>query len=95
MLRLRKFPVAKNSTDNTGGYQDFPSKLFCLTMPKTSAGEHSVLCFRKFPVANNSMDNKGGYQDFPSKAFLSHCAKIFAGEPFCVVFQEISASEKG
>ena len=39
MLRLRKFPVAKNSMDNKGGYQDFPSKFFCLTMPKTFAGK--------------------------------------------------------
>ena len=40
MLHLRKFPVAKNSMDNKGGgYQDFPSKFFCLTMPETFAGE--------------------------------------------------------
>ena len=68
-------------------------------MPKTFAGETSVLYFRKFPVTKNNMHKRGGgvwgYQDFPSKAFLSHCAKFFAGEPFCVVFQEISASEKG
>ena len=28
MLRLRKLPVAKNSVDNKGGYQDFPSMFF-------------------------------------------------------------------
>ena len=40
MLRLRKLPIAKNSMDNKEGYQDFPSKTFCLTMPKTIfAGE--------------------------------------------------------
>ena len=47
MLRLRKFPVAKNSMDNKGGYQDFPSKFFCLTMPKTFARKLFCVVFQK------------------------------------------------
>ena len=34
MLCFRKFPVAKKFMDKKGEYQDFPSKLFCLTVPK-------------------------------------------------------------
>ena len=47
VLRLRKFPVAKNSMDNKGGYQDFPSKFFCLTMPKTFARKLFCVVFQK------------------------------------------------
>ena len=41
MLCFRKIPVAKKFMDKTGGggYQDFPSKNFCLTVPKTFVGE--------------------------------------------------------
>ena len=40
MLCFRKFPVAKKFMDKRGGeYQDFLSKVFCLTVPKNSAGE--------------------------------------------------------
>ena len=41
MLCFRKFPVAKNIMDKRGGggYQDFPSKVFCLTVPKIFVGE--------------------------------------------------------
>ena len=30
-----------------GVYQDFPSQSFCLTMPKTSVGEHFRAVFEK------------------------------------------------
>ena len=34
LLRFRKFLVSKSVRDNRGGgYHDFPSKLFCLTVP--------------------------------------------------------------
>ena len=39
MLSFRKFPVAKNFMDKRGGYQKFPSKVFCLTVPKNFVGE--------------------------------------------------------
>ena len=55
-------------------YQDFPSKIFCLTVPKISVEE-------SFTVAIISGIEKvwirgGEYHDFPSK-FLSHCTEIF------------------
>ena len=42
MLRFRKVPLAKKLTDKRrggGGYQHFPSKIFCLTVPKFSVGK--------------------------------------------------------
>ena len=79
--------------DKRGGeYQDFPSKIFCLTVPKNFVGE-------SFTVAIISGIEKvwirgGGYHDFPSKIFCLNVPKNFVGEPFCAVFQKISGSEK-
>ncbi len=40
MLCFRKFLVAKTIMDKkAGGYQDFPSKIFRLTVPKIFVGE--------------------------------------------------------
>ena len=42
MLRFRKVPVAKKLTDKRRGggeYQHFPSKIFCLTVPKFSVAK--------------------------------------------------------
>ena len=40
MQCFRNFPVAKKFMDKGGGgYQDFPSKTFSLTVPKKFAGE--------------------------------------------------------
>ena len=38
MLCFRKFLVAKKFMDRTGEYQDFLSKFFCLTLPKSFLG---------------------------------------------------------
>ena len=51
------FGYRKNLNKRGGEYQDFPSKIFCLTLPKTSVGE-------SFTVANfgyrKSWDERGG-----------------------------------
>ena len=47
MLYFRKFPAAKNSLDKRGGYQEFPTKSFRLTMPETFAREHFCVVFHK------------------------------------------------
>ena len=93
MLCFGKFPVANKFMDKRGGeYQNFPSKIFCLTVPKNFVGEPfsvslisgigKILCFR------------GLCHDFPSKIFCLTVPKKFVGEPFCAVFQKISGSEK-
>ena len=39
-LQFEKFLIAKKFIDKKWGeYQDFPSKVFCLTMPKNFAGQ--------------------------------------------------------
>ena len=81
MLCFRKFPVAKGTMDKKGEYQDFPSKVFCLTVPKTSVGE-------SFTVAVISGIKKlwirgGGIKIF-HRLFLSHSAeKLRRGVLYC------------
>ena len=77
--------------DKRGEYQDFPSKIFCLTEPKIFVGE-------SFTVALSSGSEKvwiggeGEYQDFPSKTFYLTVPKISLWESFTVAL--ISGSEK-
>ena len=47
MLCCRKLLVARNSMDKRRGSQDFPSKVFCTTMPKTLAREPICVVFQK------------------------------------------------
>ena len=50
MLCFRNFLVAKKFLDNReGSYQDFPSKLLCLAMPKPFVEEPFFAVFQKFP----------------------------------------------
>ncbi len=51
-----------------GEYQDFPSKIFCLTVPKISVGE-------SFTVAL-IFGEEGGIKKLRRKFFVSQCRKI-------------------
>ena len=96
MLCFRKILVAKKFMDKKGGrggkYRNFPSKFFCLAVPKIFVGElfsvslisgiGQILCFR------------GLCHDFPSKIFCLTVPKHFVEEPFCAVFQKSSGYEK-
>ena len=85
LLCSRKILVSKNVRDKRGGeYHNFPSKLFCFSVPKTFVGE-------SFSVSLISGIKKiwirgGGrkYRDFPSTFFCLTVPKTFVGEPFCV-----------
>ena len=75
-----------------GEYQNFPSKIFCLTVPKKFVGE-------PFSVSLNSGIEKilffrGLGHDFLSNFFCLTVPKNFVEEPFYAVFQKISGSEK-
>ena len=79
VLCFRKPPVAKKFMDKRGGreYQDFPSKNFCLSVPKYFVEE-------SFTVALISGSEKvwiggGNYQDFPSNFFCLTVPKISVG----------------
>ena len=66
-----------------GEYQDLPSKIFCLTVPKISVEE-------SLDVALISVTEKvwirggGDFQGIPSKIFCLTVPKIFLGESFTV-----------
>ena len=54
MLCFRNFLVAKKFLDKREGwYQVFPSKVFCLTLPKHFVGELFCAVFQKNPVSEN------------------------------------------
>ena len=77
--------------DKKGEYQDFPSKIFYLIVPKITVAE-------SFIVSLNSGTEKiwrrgvGEYQHFPSKMFCLRVPKNSLGESFTVALN--SCSEK-
>ena len=81
-LCFRKFLISKNVRDKReGGYHDFLSKLFCLTVPNhlvekpfcvsASFGYGKILCLR------------GEYHDFLPKICCTTVLKNFVREPLC------------
>ena len=77
------------------GYQDIPSKIFCLTGPKIFVGEsYSVSLIsgiEKLHVAEGYITAS----DFLSKFFCLTVPKIFVGEPFCAVIQQKFVDKRG
>ena len=76
---MRKFSVGESFTvavicgsekvygqEGGGEYQDFPSKIFCLTVPKISVAESFTVALI---LRTEKVWGGGGYQDFPSKKF--------------------------
>ena len=64
-------------------YQSFPSKNFCLTVPKSFVGNPSR--FHQFRVSKNVRDKKGdGYHDFLSKLLCLTVPKVFIVEHFLI-----------
>ena len=84
LLCSRKILVSKNVRDKRGGeYHNFPSKLFCFSVPKTFVGESfSVSLFSGI----EKLWIRGGkkYRDFPSKVFFLTMPKVSVGESFTV-----------
>ena len=78
VLCFREIPVTENSMDKRGGYQDFPTEVFCTTMPKTLARNPIVSFFGKLLVANKTLDKRGrGVSRFSVENFLYHNAENF------------------
>ena len=67
-----------------GECQDFPSKVFCLTVPKTFVGESFTVAI--FSGIQKVWLRGVEYRDFPSKKFCLIVPKNFVGKPFCAVF---------
>ena len=73
-------------------YQDFPSKIFCLTVPKNFVGEPFSVSLISGTEKVLIRGGGGEYQDFPSKIFCLIVPKISVGESFTVAI--ISGIEK-
>ena len=80
--------------DKRGEYQDFPSNIFFLTVPKISVGE--PFCFTKFLVSKKLMDKRGGMERregvsrFSVQKFFSHSYDKFRrGTLLCCVSENI------
>ena len=57
-------------------YQDFPSKIFCLRVPKKFIGEPFCAVFQKTSGSEKFMDKRGGGVSGPSvDNFLSYSAE--------------------
>ena len=79
MLCFRKFPVVKKFMDKRGEYQDFPSKIFCPTVPKISVGEPFCVSqnfwYRKILWIRGG--GREGVSRFSVKNFMSHIAEKY------------------
>ena len=84
VLFFRKYRVAKKLMYQRGGgeYQDFPSEIFYLTVPKNFVGESITV--PAFLGTGKVWIRKGEYQDFPSIVFCFTVPKNFLGESFSV-----------
>ena len=63
----------RKSLDGRGEYQDFPSKIFCLTVPKISLG--ILYCCINFRY-RKSLDKRGSIKSFRRKFFVSQCGNF-------------------
>ena len=94
MLCFRKFPLAKKVKDRRGVIRSFHRQIFCLTMPKTSAGEpFCALCLRKIAVTKTIMDKRAGGIKIFRRFFCLRVPEHFVGENSCTVFQKVSLAK--
>ena len=75
-----------------GRYHDFPSKMFCLTVPDHFVEE--LFCVSERSGLRKNLFLKGEYHDFLQKICCLTAPKKIVGEHFCAVFQNISDREK-
>ena len=76
MLYFTKFSVMKKFMHRSGvEYQDFPSKSFCLTVPRYFVGKSFGVSLPSGAEEFWIREGWRQYQDFPSKKFLSHSAE--------------------
>ena len=85
LLCLTKFLVSKKMMDKRGvggrEYHDFPSKIFCLTVPKIFVGEpFSVSLFSDIEKFHSYEGNITTI----FKSFVVSLPKNFVAEPFCL-----------
>ena len=76
------------------GYHNFPSKIFCLTVPKIFVGESFSVSLISGIEKIYASEGYTTIFDFLSIFFCLTVPKNFVGEPFCAVFQKSFGSEK-
>ena len=65
-----------------GGHHDFPSKMFCLTVPNHFVEE--PFCVSESFGNQKILSLRGENHDFYRNFVVSQYQKNFVGEPFCV-----------
>ena len=86
VLCFRKFPVGKSFMDKRGGeYQDFPSKIFCLTWPKSFVGESFTVALIS-GIENFGIKRGMGIKIFCQKVFVSQCRIFPEGNPLLLLY---------
>ena len=77
VLFFRKFPVAKKFMEKREGeYQDFPSKIFCLTVPKNFVGETFRVSLFLGTKKVYELEGGEGIKVFRPNFFVSQCRKF-------------------
>ena len=71
-----------------GGYHDFPSNFFCLTVPNIFVEQSLTVAI--IPGIDKVWIRKGEYQDFPSKTFCLTMPKIYVRESFIVALTSVT-----
>ena len=78
--------------DKKGEYQDFPSNIFCLTVPKNFVGEPFNV---PLISGNEKFHASEGYVTiFRRKFFVSQCRKTSYGNPSVLCFRKFLVAKK-
>ena len=96
---FQKISGSEKVLEKQGVYQEFPWKVFCLTVPTNLVGEQPFCAvFQKMSGSENVLKKRGKeYQKFQSKCFCLTEPKYLVGEqPYISVlcFREILAAKK-
>ena len=89
VLCFREIPRTKNSMDKRGGYQVFPTKVFCTTMPKTLARELFCVVFQTNSCREVDYGLERGVSiSSVERFFVSECRKFRWGKFLCCVSEK-------
>ena len=75
VLCCKRFPVAKSLNIREGDYQRFPSKIFCLTVRKSSFRRGFHKCFISFGYRESLWIREVDINFFNRIFFVSQCQK--------------------
>ena len=73
---ISDFGYRESLDKREGGHQDFPSKMFCLTVPKNFVGEPFNVSLTSGTEKVWIRERGGGIKIFRRKCFVSQCRKF-------------------